>query len=257
MPRSREKGPWFWRSMIAAMVASVFGMFAVAAFSAPPPVDPETNCRMDRHDPAHTIILIDQSDPFGPNDVDWVRELLDGEARTLPKHGRLTVMVPNASQPFDPARVYSACSTGSPDKANPILSNPRMVADAWRTQFYDPLVARVETEMKDTVAPASPLSEALFAIADRADFQSGQRHRRLIVVSDLMQHSGDFSFYRTGADFGAFRETRLADRMPALDGVDVTARIVPREIYDLPMGEVKAFWRSYFRETGATYGSLN
>ena len=28
--------------------------------------------------------------------------------------------------------------------------------------------------------------------------------------------------------------------------MEVTARIVPREIYDLPMGEVKAFWRAYF-----------
>ncbi|MCI4646197.1 MAG: hypothetical protein MRY64_15555 [Hyphomonadaceae bacterium] len=257
MPRSRDKGPWFWRGMIGAMVASVFGLFAVAAFSAPPAVDPQTNCRMDRKDPAHTIILIDQSDPFGPNDVDWVSELLDGEARTLPKHGRLTVMQPNAGRPFDPVRLTSVCSTGSPDKANPILSNPRMVADTWRTQFYEPLVETVETAMLDTVEPASPLSEALYAIADRADFQSGQRNRRLIVVSDLMQHSGAFSFYRRGADYGAFRETALVERMPALDGVDVTARIVPRQNYDLPMGEVKAFWRAYFRDTGATYGSLN
>ena len=34
MARSREKGPWFWRGMIGAMLASVFGLFALAAFSA-------------------------------------------------------------------------------------------------------------------------------------------------------------------------------------------------------------------------------
>ncbi|MEO0786982.1 MAG: hypothetical protein AAFY10_14900, partial [Pseudomonadota bacterium] len=64
-------------------------------------------------------------------------------------------------------------------------------------------------------------------------------------------------FYRVGADYGAFRDSDLAEDLPRLEGVDVVARIVPRQMYDLPMGEVKAFWRAYFRETGAKYGSLN
>lgn len=257
MPRSREKGPMFWRGMIGAMVASVFGLFAVAAFAAPPAVLAETGCRIDRKDPAHTVVLIDQSDPFSPNDMDWVRQLIDEEARSLPKYGRLTVLMPNARSPFDPKVLHAACSSGSPDRANPILSNPRMVADAFRKGFYEPLMAEVDKALEDTRQPASPLTEALYSVADRADFQSGMRNRRLVVVSDLMQHSDGFSFYRKGANYGAFRETDLAQDMARLEGVEVVARIVPRQMYDLPMGEVKAFWRAYFRDTGARYGSLN
>ena len=95
MARSREKGPWFWRGMIGAMLASVFGLFALAAFSANPSLAPETGCRMDRKDPAHTVIMIDQSDPFNPNDLGWVTEFIDSEARTpgrckrLPKAARV------------------------------------------------------------------------------------------------------------------------------------------------------------------------
>ncbi|MEO0818630.1 MAG: hypothetical protein AAFX86_15160 [Pseudomonadota bacterium] len=257
MPRSRDKGPWFWRGMIGAMVASVFGLFAVAAFAAPPATLAETGCRLDRNDPAHTVVLIDQSDPFSPNDMDWVRQLIDEEARSLPKYGRLTVLMPNAARPFDPKVLHMACSSGSPDKANPILSNPRMVADAFQKSFYEPLLSDIDRALEDTRQPASPLSEALYSIADRADFQSGKRNRRLVVVSDLMQHSDGFSFYRLGADYGAFRDSDLAQDMARLQGVDVVARIVPRQLYDLPMGEVKAFWRAYFCEAGADYGSLN
>ncbi|MEL6662422.1 MAG: hypothetical protein AAFR33_05415 [Pseudomonadota bacterium] len=257
MPRSREKGPWFWRSMIGAMLASVLGLFAVAAFAAPPATMAETGCRMDRNDPAHTVVLIDQSDPFSPNDMDWVRQLIDEEARSLPKYGRLTVLMPNAARPFDPKVLHMTCSSGSPDRANPITSNPRMVADAFRKSFYEPLMADVDRALEDTRQPASPLSEALYAVGDRADFQKDARNRRLVIVSDLMQHSAEFSFYRVGADYGAFRDSDLAEDLPRLEGVDVVARIVPRQMYDLPMGEVKAFWRAYFRETGAKYGSLN
>ena len=255
--RRNEKGPWFWRSAIGAMLASVFGLFAVMAFNLPPALMADNSCRSDRKDPAHTIMLIDQSDPFTENDLGWVQEFVDAEARNLPRYGRLTVMTPNAADPYDPKVIFTKCSPGSAQDANPILSNPRMIEDTWRDTFFQPLSSEIQTALKDDRQPASPLSEALYAAADRADFQSGKASRRLILVSDLMQHSDEFSFYKTGANFNAFGETKLAGFIPAIEGVDVIARIVPRREYDLPLGEVKSFWRAYFREAGANYSSVN
>ncbi len=257
MARAREKGPWFWRSAIAVMVVGVFGLFAVAAFNSPPALDTETACRMDRKDPAHTIVLIDQSDPFNPNDLSWVYEFVDGEARSLPKYGRLTVLTPNASDPYNPSAVFSFCSPGSVEDANPIFQNPRMIDDTWRDTFYKPLISRVEATLTDTRQPSSPLSEAMYAVADRADFQQARGQRRLVLVSDLMQHSDTFSFYKAGADYTAFKATRLGEQVPDMNGIEVVARIVPRQRYDLPLSDVKAFWRSYFETAGASYGSVN
>lgn len=255
--RRHEKGPWFWRGAIGTMLASVFGLFAVMAFNQPPALEADTHCRVDRKDPAHTILLIDQSDPFTENDLGWVQEFVDIEARSLPRYGRLTVMTPNASDPYDPRIVFSSCSPGSADDANPILSNPRMVEDTWRDMFFQPLSLKIESTLRSKSQPASPLSEAIFAAADRADFQRGRTDRRIVLVSDLIQHSSDYSFYRSGADYGAFGDTKLADFVPSMKGVKVVARIVPRREYDLPLGEVKTFWRSYFRATGAEYESVN
>ena len=255
--RRHEKGPWFWRGAIGAMLASVFGLFAVMAFNQPPALDIETSCRIDRQDPAHTILLIDQSDPFTENDLGWVQEFLDAEARDLPRFGRLTVMTPNAADPYDPRIVFTKCTPGSAEHANPILSNPRMIEDTWRDTFFKPLSSEITRTLKSKRQPASPLSEALFAAADRADFQSGRANRRIVLVSDLMQHSSDYSFYKSGANYDAFSKTRLADNLPAMNGIDVVARIVPRRQYDLPLGEVKTFWRAYFRAAGANFESVN
>jgi len=257
MARAREKGPWFWRGAIGVMALAVFSLFAVAAFNSPPALDGQTACRMDRKDPAHTIVLIDQSDPFNPNDLNWVHEFVDTEARSLPKYGRLTVLTPNASDPFNPSTVFSQCSPGSVEDANPIFQNPRMIDDTWRDTFYKPLVTEVEAVLVDTRQPSSPLSEAVYAIADRADFQKARKHRRVVLVSDLMQHSAEFSFYKTGADYIAFKESRLGDQIPDMSDVEVVARIVPRQNYDLPLSDVKAFWRSYFETAGAAYGTVN
>lgn len=257
MARKREKGPLFWRGAIVTMLASVFGVFAVAAFHTSPALDTETACRMDHKDPAHTVILLDQSDPFNANDLGWVREFVDAEARSLPKHGRLTVMTPNHSDPYNPNEVFVHCSPGAAADANPILQNPRMIENAWQSGFYQPLIADVETALRDDEKPSSPLFEAIYSIADRADFQHARKDRRLVIVSDLMQHSDSFSMYRTGADYSAFGETKLAGQIPDMAGIDVVARIVPRQDYDLPLSDVKSFWRTYFSEAGASYGSVN
>lgn len=257
MARAREKSPNFWRGLIAVMVLGVLGLFSIIAFNSPPAVAAETACRLDRKDPAHTVMLIDQSDPFNPNDFGWVREFMDAEARALPKYGRLTVLAPNSADPYDPIAIYSKCSPGSVEDANPILQNPRMIDDTWRETFYEPLKTSVESALTNNQQPSSPLSEAIYAISDRADFQGQQPGRRFVIVSDLMQHSDGFSFYRKGADYEGFGETRLATEIPKLPGVDVVARIVPRQEYDLPMADVKAFWASYFAETGARYTSVN
>lgn len=257
MARKREKGPMFWRAAIGGMIVCVFGVFAVAAFNVPPATDTKTACRVDRNDPAHTVMLIDQSDPFNPNDLDWVYEFVDAEARALPKYGRLTVMTPNAANPYNPSVIYAACSPGSPSEANPITQNPRMIEQAFQKDFYEPLKGTVEAALMSDEQPSSPLTEALYTIADRADFQPSEGNRRIVVVSDLMQHSDGFSFYRIGADYDAYLGSKLAEQKPRMDHVEVVARIVPRQMYDLPMADVKAFWRAYFTEAGATYGSVN
>lgn len=257
MPRARDKSPNFWRGVIAAMVLGILGLFAFIAFNAPPATAEETGCRVDRRDPAHTVLLIDQSDPFNPNDFGWVSEFMDAEARRLPKYGRLTVVTPNSASPYDPLAVYTKCSPGSVDDANPVLQNPRMIDDTWRETFYEPLKSSVEATLTDREQPSSPLGEAVFAVLDRADFQPGQPNRRFVIVSDLIQHSETFSFYRSGASFEGFSATRLAEEIPAMQGVEVVARIVPRQQYDLPMAEVKTFWASYFGEAGATWSSVN
>ena len=257
MPRKREKSKAFWRWSIVGMMAGVFGLFALVAISIPPSTDSVTACRLDHKAPAHTVILIDQSDPFSSNDFGWIESLVDEEARELPRYGRLTLVTPNTSTPHNPDVVFSQCSTGSSEHANPIFQNPRMVEDNWREFFRDPLNAAVNDVLKDKVAPSSPLAEALTAIFDRADFQRNAPNRRVIIVSDLIQNSRNFNFYRTGADFDRFSSSELAEDIRDTGGAEVIARIVPRQRYDLPMGDVKAFWDSYFIATNAQFTSVN
>ena len=254
---ARRRGPSknFWRMAIVGMIVTVLGLFGFMAFNTPPATDTLTACRTDRKDPAHTVILIDQSDPFQKNDFGWVEEFIDAEARSLPKYGRLTVLTPNVRAPYSPREVFSRCSSGA--NANPLFENPRMVEDTWRENFRDPLNKAVAGVMRDRTAPASPLVEAMYAIGDRADFQPGRPKRRVVIVSDLIHNSKAFSFYKRGADWGAFQESSLGADIKKVGGATVVARIVPRQSYDISMTDLKAFWSSYFRQADARFTAVN
>mgnify|MGYP006264562711 CR=1 FL=1 len=132
-----------------------------------------------------------------------------------------------------------------------------MIEDNWRSKFRDPLNGAVRAVLTDKTAPASPLAEAIHAIFDRADFRAPAKNRRVVIVSDLIQNSKNFNFYRTGADFETFSTSRLATELRDSGGAEVVARIVPRQDYDLPLSEVKAFWDSYFTRVNASFTSVN
>ena len=255
MARRREPSKNFWRLAIVGMVLSVFALFGFIAMTQAPPTEPSTACRQDRKDSAHTIVLIDQSDPFRRNDYSWVEELVDAEARSLPKFGRLTIMTPNVRQPFEPREAFSRCSPGA--KANPLTQNPRMVEDNWRENFRDPLNSAVNRVLADKVASSSPLAEALYSIFDRADFQPSRPKRRVVIVSDMIQNSQTFNFYRTGAVYDQFAEKGKELMLGKVGKVNVVARIVPRDKYDLEMSDVKAFWDSYFAGTQVRFTTVN
>ncbi len=45
--------------------------------------------------------------------------------------------------------------------------------------------------------------------------------------------------------------------MPDMAGVEIVARVVPRQEYDLPLSQLKGFWRDYFEQSGADFRSVN
>ncbi len=230
----------------------VVGLFFAAIFyfvfvTRPEPSD-SRNCRIDGIVPAHTVVLIDQSDPFSRTDTDWTWNLVMDEARALPKHGRLTVFPIETETPGDLVASFGRCSPGSPANANPLYENPGDIRREWERDFEGDLRLTLENLMLQTSAPTSPLMEQIEGIIARYDFSSRNEGRRLIIISDLMQRSSYYSFYESGADWERFAATDPS--VPNLRGVEV-AVFVARRNSGLSEAELIGFWKKYFEAAGA------
>ena len=206
MPRPRERGLWFWRSAIGVMLMSVVGLFSVAAFNSAPALDPETECRMDRRDPAHTLLLIDQSDPFSDNDLAWVDELIDAEARSLPRFGRLTVVLPNSETPFDPTTLYAH-----------FAGKTEILMLLWADVLSE-MEAHVRDKIQDKTNTADSLAAATYAFVTY--WRDHPDDFRLVFMSSNVGKTDVDSFIKAGnvdRGFAIFKDLLRAHDPGAVD----------------------------------------
>lgn len=99
----------------------------------------------------------------------------------------------------------------------------------------------------------SPIIETIWAISRLHDFGGSVAHRYLYIVSDMLQNTPAYSQYHGGANFKAFRHTRLGSLdLPDLRGVTVVVYYLERpKTLALQTERHVRFWTEFFKAAGA------
>ncbi len=238
--------------LIAALFVALAGAAAAGLALRPPPLDPETLCRTDAPVRAHTLILVDATDTLAPRHKKRVRAAVEGERLRLSPYDRLTLAAVRADAPQEPRLVFSKCLPRDGRAANPLFENAALAQKLWEEQFGEALQRAVRSAESGGRSSASPIVAALHALAGDPDFAPAIPERRLVLISDLLEHtSGGFSLYTDASDFAAF--TAQDDRGPPdLSGVHV--RVVPLDRPDQSDRQSAArrtFWVPFFEAADA------
>lgn len=216
-------------------------------------VDPETFCPLDGDYP-RTAILIDASDTLserqGEEAVASIRDLFEGE---LEQHEWVGIYVVSEDETVLTKPSAFICNPGGRDSANPLYQNPTEFERRYEEFFY-----RLETEISGVVgAPAqesSPILEMVTAVAESDEFS--RRPNRLLIVSDMLHNTREYSQFRESLDFGEWRDRfRGQDYLgpSLLRGIDVQVVYVKRESYaGLQTRRHVKFWEDYFRSVGGS-----
>lgn len=244
-------------TLLVAVALSVLGGLGVAALLLrPPATDPETLCRLDAPVAAHTIVLVDATDRLEPRHRRKLRAVLAQERARLAQFDRFTVMKLNPRRPQEPQLLFSRCLPRAPTDANPLFENTRLAQRIWEQEFQGALDAATRTAQSGAGARTSPILASLRAIAADADFGAEIENRRVVVISDLLEHEpGAFSLYDAGADYSVWRTTSAPP-----DFSNVELRIVPLDRPEHGAAQaaaLRSFWPVFFRETGARTVSID
>jgi hypothetical protein len=232
--------------IVVAMLA-LGGLGGAALMLRAPPTDGETLCRTDAPLGAHTIVLVDSTDRLETRHRRKLRAVLAQERARLGQYDRLTIMRINVRRPQEPAILFSKCLPRPPEQTNPLFENARMTQATWDEEFAQALDSALRSASSGGPQRASPIVAAVRAVAADPEFGAEVPQRRLVLVSDLLEHNPQgFSLYVSEADYAAWRALS-PNGAPDLARVDL--RIVPIDRPDHAERQAYAmeqFWPAFF-----------
>jgi hypothetical protein len=233
--------------LILLALAVLGGLAGASLLLRAPPTDAETLCRTDAPLGAHTIVLVDSTDRLEARHRRKLRAVLAQERVRLGQYDRLTIMRINVRRPQEPAILFSRCLPRPPEETNPLFENARMVQAAWDEDFAQALESALRSASSGGPQRASPIVAGLRAVAADPDFGADIPRRRLVLMSDLLEHNPQgFSLYVSDANYAAWRAAS-ASGPPDLARVDL--RVVPIDRPDNAERQGQAmeqFWPAFF-----------
>ena len=156
----------------------------------------------------HKFFLVDFTSPLEKAQIDWIEGRIFGDSlvKTTPPYHKISYMKIDDTAPQSQEVAYSQCrmKTGNKSKFNGEETNSgcegakkiNTAFQAWlmlNQTFQKKFLSNYKQE-----ANRSLVFEYLFHVLreQKTDFTSEYPERELVIVSDLMQHSKRFSFYK-------------------------------------------------------------
>ncbi len=199
-----------------------------------------------------TTILLDLTDPLSPTQQARLRTIVNNEIAASDTDTMIALGIVSEF-PDRWGALFAKCKPATGEEANALYENPTLISAQYQREFLEPISAKIESTLSGEVENQSPIMEALQSlIANTPGFTSVRGQRKIIIVSDMLQHSDNLSFYRQqGWDYFASRngEGRLAGN---LSNAVVEIIRIPRAGGNIPSNEiVEGFWTRYFDRQGS------
>lgn len=214
--------------------------------------DPLTLCPKDRSYP-HTVVLLDKTDPFSRTQQAFLRDRLKQIRDHMAKYEKLSIYVLEDAAGVGEAR-FAMCNPGSGKDANELYQNPQKIEQHFREQFGGPLDRLLAGLLEGQSRPRSAIIEAIREVAAQPDFRDPQQRRRLVVFSDMIHNTTEFSQYSNPQSFEKFAKTDYGDwsLRTSLARAEVAIVYLLRPEYKAAQNRGHTlFWEKYFHALGA------
>ena len=244
------------------LVAAALALFVRFVMFAPDPPerDPDTGCPEDGPS-ALTAIMIDATDRVGAiSRADVLARLEEYVAASREDEMVIGFEARPVGEEIDEP-LLTVCHPGDPEEASEWTQNPRLIRRRLEERFRQPLEALFRELLSREEATTSPLMESVQSVA--VSFLGREEYadipKRLILVSDLMQHSEYLSFFRQPVDYDAFGRSRGANALSTdLRGTTVDVLFVQREAHRRLRSTrgLAEFWGRWIEDQGGMVGPV-
>lgn len=249
-PGTKKTSLWVWIVIALAVLTLVGGLIAAAvSTSRADRFNQASLCNVDGPS-AVTAILIDTTDGVNAVQRRAVMNRLTRINRQLIANERVDIFeVSPSSDPLQP--IFSMCRPASAKQTSSLTANKRAAQARFDKEFQPRLEQALVRLLDRQPAEQSPIMEAVQAAAV-ASFQAtdlpDDAPKRLVLVSDMLQHSSLGSHYSGVPDFSDYKSSPAFEGSASdLTDVEVTLLYLRRSEASAVQGLNHAdFWSRWF-----------
>ncbi|RUR34776.1 hypothetical protein ELY33_00940 [Vreelandella andesensis] len=248
----RRKGAKSTGLGIMLIIITIVGFAVLIYFwqseSKRPGINQTTLC--PEHGPVeHLAILIDTTDPLSMTQLQAARQKVEKIIHDAPVGSRVSFSTVSPNNTVRQSSFYSICKPPTGESASFLTQNPKIIESKYRKEFFSPINSVLDSLLTLESADSSPIMEGLQEFITKIpEFSTTNNNKEIVIISDLIQHSSDFSFYR-GLSWESFNSNGSVDQLSRnLGGVKITILRIPRNLANKNI--VDDFWVRYFEAQG-------
>lgn len=212
-------------------------------------LDARTDCPVDGPTSV-TAMIFDVTDPVPQPTMDDLKNKFRQAVIQVEPGGYLWVGTFSAT-PGDLTSMFGHCNPGDGSTVDDLTGNSRRRQLKWEKMFEKPLQELPGKLPKDGQADQSPIMAAIQKIKTNV-FDNGEFDKvpkRLIVVSDMMENTPDYSQYRSGTDWDPYKKSRAYSRYRTdLLGAEVHVLYLNRPERKFSSVGHTEFWKRWVEE---------
>lgn len=236
-------------AMIVAVVCTIsFLLYLAFRESQEPGFDSTTLCP-EAGAIGHLAVLLDTTDPISISQLQAARQIIEKKIEEVDVGTRVSFSTVSPESDVRKSAFYSICKPPTGEEASYFTENPRLIREKYETDFLNPVQVSLNQLLTIGESTSSPIMEALQEfITSIPGFITDDKPRELIVMSDLIQHTDAYSFYR-GLSWDMFKSSGGVSRLSKnLGGATITVLRVPSSVRSVEV--VDDFWVRYFDAQG-------
>ena len=240
------------------VISIVVGLFiAVVTYvklNAEPGLNKVTLCPADGPQ-GHFVLLVDKTDPLNfTQKQTFSVTLTDIIQKRTPPGYLLSIFVLDEDFKANAVPLLELCNPGTGAEKSAMTATLKKLRQQYEQKFVEPMRKQSEALLSTTPAKTSPILEMVQLVGINAFRKHDIKgERRLIILSDMLHNTPQFSMFRSPADYyyAAFSLTAYGKKTQVdLGGVDVEL------LYLLHTPQLQTrrnllFWEDYFKKSGA------
>ena len=244
---------------LVIVLVSLFFYQYIKAVQGAIKIVPETNCRADGFSPRDTVILLDATEAVSQAQLEDLSNQLGLVVRDSMIHERFTIyFLRDEPERFQPR--LEVCNPGTGENLSALNNNLKKLNKVWEESFKTRVIDSLQGLAEVTPSTSSPIMEMLKFVGLRTFARSISPEKRLILASDMVEHTDSYSQYRDRKlDFENLSKSPYFREMrPRLNDVMIDLLYIERPTLSDIQGRdhVTKFWRSFVKRSGGKIKSV-